>query len=442
MARPRWLLAWAVGAVAFGGASLLVPLYVVALGGTAVDLGVLAALAAFVGAPGALVVGRIADRTGRYRAFVVGTLAVVTATLALLPFVDTIALVVLGNAVVWFAFAAAAPAINLLAVVGHPERAWGGRIATLNRSQGYGWAGGLVLGTAWTAVGGQLLALDVLATQRSFFVACAVGAGVATVAASRWLPPEPAVLPRPSRLARAIARSRRFSVRGATTPFAPGRLYWTTRSLHPRRFVTRFSVPLAAYYGAVLLCFAGFAAFFAPLPLFLDETGFGGEGVFALYLASSVASALLFVPAGDLADRYDVGLLNAAALAARAVALPLVAVAGFAVAGGAVGLLVMGGLFVVVGATWAVIAVTAATQVTRLAPASVRGEALGIYTALSSVAGGVGSVLGGWLAGSGYLLAFGVAGGLVGVGAVVVLAVRSLAPRRTPTAQTAVESVD
>lgn len=440
MARPRWLLAWAVGAVAFGGASLLVPLYVVALGGTAVDLGVLAALAAFVGAPGALVVGRVADRTGRYRVFVVVTLAVVTATLAVLPFVERIALVVVGNAVVWFAFAAAAPAINLLTVVGHPERAWGGRIAMLNRSQGYGWAGGLVLGTAWTAIGDRFL--GVIATQRSFFVACAACAGVATVAAGRWLPPEPTAVPRPSRLARAIARSRRFSVRGATMPFAPGRLYWTTRTLHPRRFVNRFSVPLVAYYGAVLVCFAGFAAFFAPLPLFLGETGFGGDTVFALYLASSVASALLFVPAGELADRYDVGLLNAGGLATRAVALPLVALAGLAVAGGAVGLLVMGGLFVVVGATWAVIAVTAATLVTRLAPASIRGEALGVYTALSSVAGGVGSVLGGWLAGTGYPLAFGVAGGLVAVGAAVVLVVRRLAPRPSPAPRADPESID
>jgi hypothetical protein len=57
-------------------------------------------------------------------------------------------------------------------------------------------------------------------------------------------------------------------------------------------------------------------------------------------------------------------------------------------------------------------------------PPTVRGEALGVYAALSALAGGAGSVLGGWLAGLGYLLGFGVAGGLVAVAGGVVLAVR------------------
>lgn len=41
------------------------------------------------------------------------------------------------------------------------------------------------------------------------------------------------------------------------------------------------------------------------------------------------------------------------------------------------------------------IAVTATVLVARLAPASERGEALGLYAALTSVGMGVGSVVGG-----------------------------------------------
>lgn len=50
----RWLPAWGLAALAFGGASLIVPLYVVELGGDAFALGVLFASASFVGVPGAL----------------------------------------------------------------------------------------------------------------------------------------------------------------------------------------------------------------------------------------------------------------------------------------------------------------------------------------------------------------------------------------------------
>lgn len=69
MAGSRWLYAWGLGSIAQGGASLLVPLYIVALGADPIalgadpiELGLLAATAVFAGAPGALLVGRLADR--------------------------------------------------------------------------------------------------------------------------------------------------------------------------------------------------------------------------------------------------------------------------------------------------------------------------------------------------------------------------------------------
>lgn len=85
MNTDRWLVAWALAGVALGGASLLVPLYVVALGGGATALGLLAGTAALGGAPGALVVGRLADRTGHRRTYLVASLAVVAAALGGIP---------------------------------------------------------------------------------------------------------------------------------------------------------------------------------------------------------------------------------------------------------------------------------------------------------------------------------------------------------------------
>jgi len=70
--------------------------------------------------------------------------------------------------------------------------------------------------------------------------------------------------------------------------------------------------------------------------------------------------------------------------------------------------------------TWAVNAVTGTALVTRLAPASARGEALGVHAALVTAAGGVGGLAGGWAATYGYGVAFGGAGALVAVGAGVV----------------------
>jgi predicted MFS family arabinose efflux permease len=126
-----------------------------------------------------------------------------------------------------------------------------------------------------------------------------------------------------------------------------------------------------------------------------------------------------YTAAGAAAAKYEPFRLQAGALLFRAGAFPVVAVTGAAVAP-PVGPIVVGTLFLAIGGSWAVIAVTATGLVSRLAPDSVRAEALGVYTAVGSLGGGVGSVFGGAIADwIGYLPAFVVAGGFVVVGFLV-----------------------
>lgn len=434
----RWLAAWGVGSVALGGASLLVPLYIVELGASPFMLGILAASAAFIGAPGALVLGKLADRTGRRRVFVLGSLTTVTATLAVIPFVSSIPLIVGLNALVWFAAAAAAPILNLLVTIDAPETEWQSRFALLNKYQGWGWAGGLVLGVTWTT--GLARVVSPLLAQRTLFGVCAAGGGIATIASARSLPSESEIRsnrPNTRRLTRHLTNARQMAIRGATFPFLRSRLYWTTRPFHPGQLLDRLTQRLSLYFIAVVLFFTGFSAFFAPLPIYLRGVGYGSGEIFALYLMSSLGSAAFYVTAGELVSKYDINLLQTAGLLLRAIALPAVAFVGTALAASLVGLVATAIVFVLIGLSWAIIAVTTATIVTRLAPAANRGQVLGIYTALSALAGGIGSILGGWLASEGYVIAFGVAGGLVFAGAVLVIAIRFVTTRSTePTPST------
>jgi MFS family permease len=425
--RERWLYAWGLGSVAFGGASLLVPLYVVQLGGSAVDLGVLAATAAVIGAPGAIVFGRVANRVDSRRTLVLVTLAGVAAALAAVPLLSSITAVIVANAVLWLVVASVAPVLTMLVVDDAPESAWSERIGLLNKYQGYGWAGGLVLGTVWPLVGTRLVAPDDV--TRALFWLLAACAAASTLGAARSLPrpaPEDHVTGerRIRRVARLLSSSRR-GVKTTTFAFSPNRLYWTTRGIHPRSLAGKLSPALATYLAAAALFFTGFAAFWAPLPLFFTDVGFGSGEVFALYLVSSLASAVLYEGAGRFASTYDVRLLQSGALAARGVLFPAVAVVT-GLGALAVSLVVAGVGLVAIGLTWAVIAVVGTAIVTRLAPPGVRGEVLGVHTALGAVAGGVGGVLGGWAATFGYLVAFGVAGGLVLAGAALVLSLRTL----------------
>ena len=423
-----WLFAWGLAAAAFGGASLIVPLYVVELGGGAAVLGVLFAAASFVGVPGALVFGNLADRTGRRRPFVLGALAVATVTTAVIPAVESVPLVIAANAALWLGFAAAGPVLTLLAVSGEPEDRWTAVIARLNAYQGIGWAAGLGLGFVVTAA--VSLRYDSIAAQRAFLVVCAAIAAAGLALAARSLPPDSAAAsePSPARLRRRVREATRFNVRGAAFPFTLAR--FDPRGLHPRALVDRFSPALAAYFAAVLVVFTGFGVFFAPLPAYLAGVGYGPSETFALYFALNAAAAAFYGRAGRLAEAYGVYEVHAGALLGRGVALPTVAVVGVAGGGTLLALGATGAVFAVIGLTWAAIAVTAAALVTRLAPPGIRGEALGAYGALVAVGGGLGGIVGGRLASSGYPVAFAAAGGTVVVGAVIVAALARRSERR------------
>lgn len=412
----RWLYAWGGANVAIGVVSLLGPLYVVQLGGDAVALGVLWFATSMAMAPSAVAVGPLVDRFGHHRTVVLAGLAGIGIASAVLPVLGSVATVVVAAAVLWLFVAGVTPVLTMLVLADAPENRWNARIALLNKYQGYGWAGGLVLGALWTrALAGHLAPIDV---QRALLWLCAGIIAVSTLAATRLLPtadgePSADASPRPSRRA----------VRAVLSPLLPGRVVSIARTADVRGLLDGISRPLAVYFVAVAVFFVGFSVFSAPLPDFLTGAGFGDGAIFALYVVSSLASAVFYVGAGELADAYDLRVLQFGALGLRGIVFPVVAAVGYGVQASSVtGLLAVAVLFALVGLSWAVIIVTANSLVARYATPSNRGAALGLYTALSSAAGGVGGLLGGWLATAfGYVTAFAAAGVLVIAGAGVVL---------------------
>lgn len=411
--RDRWLYGWGVGYAAVGGASLLVPLYALALGGGPTLVGLLAAAAAFAGVPGAVLWGWLAGRTRRKRPFLLVTLGATALVLAVAPFLARPWPLLAANAALWFAVSAAAPVSNLVMVDGVPEGEWESRIGLLNAYQGYGWVAGLALGTVWTVIAppvlGQLLAL------RALFAVLAVTAAVGGVLVYRRYPD-------PVRLSDVYFRRvyRRLSREGwgsgrvlRTVPYGPSRVYWGLATLRPER-VRGLATPLGRYLAAVTLFSVGFAVFWGPMPAYLTVEGFDEGTTFLLFLVGNLGSAVTYTRVARLADRTGPGPAQALALAGRVVLFPVVGVVG----GLAFGAVALAACFALIGVSWAVIAVTTTTLVTRLAAPTARGEAFGAQAALVGVGSGLGSVAGGALASAlSYPVAFALAAVIVLLGA-------------------------
>ncbi|WP_435101734.1 MFS transporter [Halarchaeum sp. P4] len=429
MDTDRWLYSLSLSAVASSVAGLLVPLYIVALGGGSAALGISASLSSLVGAPGAVLAGRYADRTGNRRGVVLVALGTGAVALTVLPFLKTVPAVVAVNAVLAFSLAAISPVVTMLVVADTPESNWNVRIARLNKFQGYGSTGGLVIGTVWTVGVAAVVAADVV--QESLFALAAAFGVAAAVLAARSLPREAALDVGPRRsshVATILSRTSR-NTQDATFSFGTNRVFWASRALSVarlRRLRAELPSALWVYFLAAFCFFTGFAVFWAPLPLYLkSKVGFTSGGVFALYLVNNVASTVLFERAGVISGQYDVRLVQGGALGLRAGAflgVAAVGLLGFSVltSGGFGPLAVVGAFLFLVGVTWAFIAVTGTAIVSRFAPANARGGILGTYAALSAVAGAVGSLLGGWVASYRFDAAFVLAAVLVVLGGVIV----------------------
>jgi len=419
------LVGWGIGYAAVGAASLLVPLYALALSGGPALVGLLAATAAFAGVPGALLWGRLATRFERRRPFVLVALGATTLVLATMPFVESRWLLVGVNAILWFVVSAAAPVLNLIVVDGTPSEEWADRIGRLNAYQGYGWVAGLLLGTAWAVFVPRLTGLSATDSVRSLFGLLAVVAAVGFVVVRLWYPDPTTIRDsvfrrRYRRLARETLGSGRFL---RTVPFGPARVYWSVVTLRPDRVRAVLDSPLRRYLLATACFSTGFATFWGPVPAFLTGRGLDTGMVFALFLVGNVGSALTYARVGQLSTRLGETRAQSIALLARVLLFPLVGVVGAtALAAPAIAL-----CFLLIGVTWGVITVTTTSLVTRLSPAEDRGEALGVQTALVGAATGVGSAAGGFLAGIvGYDSTFLAAGTLVLVGLGLVLVVPSV----------------
>lgn len=422
----RWLYGWALGYVAVGAASLLIPLFALTLGGGPLLVGVLASTAAFAGVPGALLWGWLAGRTDRRRPFVLVALAATGVVIAVTPLVRSPWPLVAVNAALWFVVTAATPVLNLVVVDGVPEDRWDAALGRLNAYQGYGWVGGLLLGTVWTGVATPVLGPVRAQTLLFRLLAAVAFAGLLVVRLE--YPERPTVGPRRfRRWYRELGLSPVSARIVRAVPLGLGRTYWTLTGMRLDR--SGPGRPLAGYLAGVGLFATGFAVFWAPMPAYLTAVDLSTGAVFALFLLSSLGSAVCYDRVPPLSERLGSLEAQVGALGVRAVLF-----VGVALVGGWAAALrtpALAAAFFGIGATWAVVAVTATGIVVRLAGDD-RAQALGWYTAVFGVGTGLGSVAGGLLAaGSGYAVTFGVAAASVLLGAGSVLATgRRPAPSR------------
>ncbi len=350
------------------------PLYVVAIGGTVSDAGVVLAcftLSAVVVRP---VVGRLSDRRAKKAIMLAGAVILAVSSLLYAPVhsVPLLMAVRVFHGVGWAAFGTAASALAAdLAPLSRRGEAMGYFGVGMNVAMAIGPALGVFL-VGWTGYGSL------------FLTAMVLGAAAALTTAG-------------------IAEPRRAPGQGAL-----------------QRGWRSFILPSALFPSAVLFTNAlTYASVVALLPLFADEAGLGNPGLF--FTVFSVVVLVLRGPLGRMSDRR-----GRVAVVAPGLSVTFVALLVLSQAQSTTTMLVVAVLYAVgVGAAQPTLM---AMTVDRAGPQE-RGAAMGTYTTAMDLGIGVGSVVWGVVAQSLGFATMYVAASLMGLVGVALLLAGAAAGR-------------
>jgi Major Facilitator Superfamily len=412
----KWIESWYIsyallGAAAAGILPILLPI-VVADTSVASQVGLVMAAFSFGGLTAPLW-GRLADGRRLHKALLAGGLACTALASAAFPFVSAPAVRAALALLQGIGIAAANTTANLFVVEAHPRSQWDARIGWLQTFYG----------------GGQVVGLLVagLVAQASAGSGLLLAGGLAAVAIV------PGLLGAPRLPAGAVDRrpSLTHAARHAEWPTAsPQRLYHHPTSRALRLLGSLGGGSFGLFLLGWFLSFGGSAAFFSLYPIVMRQSyGVGPALSSAGFAVSAALGLLLYAPAGQWSTRgKPLGVLRAG-LAVRVAAYALLSLLIF-LRGPSRGWPALG-TFLIVVLAWSALSVASTALVAEMfSRRRNEGEGLGLFNAVTALAGVAGAAAGGWAAGAlGYgAIPFVALGGTV-AGLVVLLAGRFKAMR-------------
>jgi len=132
--------------MAFGLLSVFFPLYIIAMGGSLVDIGIMSAAALFLVIPASFFWGYICDKTRRYKRYILISFLASTVFLYLFTLTMSVTLVIILYAVMSILHVAHEPPKNVLIAELYSREEWGKTFARYEGFTEVGWLIGLLLG--------------------------------------------------------------------------------------------------------------------------------------------------------------------------------------------------------------------------------------------------------------------------------------------------------
>lgn len=363
---------------------MLLPLYVLQLGGSVIDVGNVAAVGNAALIPGSLIWGRVADFYGARRMILVVSFAGLTGIFVLMYLANSLIAVLLLYAVFSFLIAAIAPVVNLLVMETFTKQMWSRMFARTSFFITVGLVLGTFPGIFWTRQ------LDL--PLRSYLILC-IALSIPSVILAIKLIPEP-----------------RITFERSILPTSPGSMLLRLLSV-PLLFV-KFPTAsdfnsfwklirggidreLPLLYTVMFLFFTSASMFFTQYPALLKQRGISDDEVFLSFFYVFLVNAVSFPIAGKLAQVGKETKVSTAAMALRIAAILLASAIAYFADGPLLPATFV--IFTLMSISFTFSNTANSTLFFNTLGAEKQGELLGVYSALTGVGLFLGSLASGYV---------------------------------------------
>ena len=145
-----WIIGFLFHEMAFGLLSVFLPLYITgSLGGSLIDIGIMAALANFVAVPFSFFWGYLCDKTRRYRIYILLSFSAMTVLLFLFSLTNIVVMLIAVYSVIAVFHVAHEAPKNVLISESYSQNEWKKGFASYEALTELGWLSGLILGFAF-----------------------------------------------------------------------------------------------------------------------------------------------------------------------------------------------------------------------------------------------------------------------------------------------------
>jgi len=282
-----WIIGFLFHEMAFGLLSVFLPLYITgSLGGSLIDIGIMAALANFVGVPFSFFWGYLCDKTRRYRIYILLSFSAMTVLLFLFSLTNILVILIAVYSVIAVFHVAHEAPKNVLISESYSQNEWKKGFASYEALTELGWLSGLILGFVLFGYGFNGTTLILLCSALNL---------IAFVTALLFVKDPILIFER--RLV-GIERTLSFAHKGISL---------ASQALDGLQIKENLRRENLSIFCAGLLLFSLTASMlFTPLPVFFSTNlGIPRNLVFGIFALNTTGSFLGYVLAGKMAQKLD-----------------------------------------------------------------------------------------------------------------------------------------